>query len=220
MLRFHSTRERLLGKQSWGWKMASSSFDFSDCDHGWVAGFADYDVDEPAKFQLEHGFRARPVELGPGGSLFISGMNRSDDLFMYYKKKLSGLPRSSPCSLSFSIELASKYISEVGVGGNPGLGVTLKGCASKTEPVLGADGRLDIDIGAQQNPGSDSTVLGHIDKPVDGTDRYVLIQRGSEKRLKSETAADGSLWVLIGSDSGYEGKTALYYTKFEIEIAA
>src|SRR5688572_31086285 len=60
-------------------------FDFSGGDHGFVAGFTDYPVGEEAFYELDAGLRPLPTPLGSGTSLFISGNNHSDDLFMYYK---------------------------------------------------------------------------------------------------------------------------------------
>jgi hypothetical protein len=118
----------------------------------------------------------------------------------------------------FQVALASKYVSRSGIGGDPAKSVYLKVCSSAFEPQLvpsnNAD-RLNIDIGRQSSAGKDSTVLGDIEKPHDNTDNYALITRTSSKALECTAAADGSIWLLFGTDSGYEGETALYYTGFE-----
>lgn len=199
--------------------MLKYSFDFGESSEGWVAGFADYDLQDPDNYQLEHDFRERPSSVGPGGSLYISGMNRSDDLFMYHKRKVEGLRPNAPHHATFRVVLASKYISESGSGGDPAKSVFLKACSSAFEPkLIVSEGsyRLDIDIGRQGFPGKNSVVLGDIEKPKDGTDDYALITRASSKPLAGTAAADGSIWLLFGTDSGYEGETALYYIAFEV----
>lgn len=101
--------------------MLKYSFDFTESPEGWAAGFADYDLQHPDSYRLEHGFRERPSSVGPGGSLYISGMNRSDDLFMYHKRKVDGLRPNAPYRAMFRVALASKYISESGSGGDAAL---------------------------------------------------------------------------------------------------
>lgn len=198
--------------------MPKASFDFAGSDGGWVAGFADYDPDHPERYQFQHGYRERPPSTGRGGSLFISGMNRSDDLFMYHKRQLVGLDRNAEYGFTFVIVVASQYVSMGGTGGDPAWSVHLKACVSAFEPSLVfADQivRLNIDIGDQSEPGANSVVLGNIEKPRDGTDSYRLITRQSAKALIGTTDDDGGIWILFGTDSGYEGETALYYTAFE-----
>jgi hypothetical protein len=36
--------------------------------------------------------------------------------------------------------------------------------------------------------------------------------------LTAETDRDGNLWVLIGSDSGYEGRTSYYITHIRLSV--
>jgi hypothetical protein len=54
-------------------------------------------------------------------------------------------------------------------------------------------------------------------KPADGTDNYALLHRDNRAaKQKARAAADGSLWLVCGTDSGFEGTTALYYTKLSV----
>jgi hypothetical protein len=67
-------------------------FDFAQSDHGFLAGFADYPQNgDPSLYQLTNSWQARPINLGGSSALFISGINRSDDLFMFWKKRITGL---------------------------------------------------------------------------------------------------------------------------------
>ena len=60
-------------------------FDFDDGPLGFVAGFADYPPAHEEIYELASGHRALPPPLGSQSGLFISGVNRSDDLFMFFK---------------------------------------------------------------------------------------------------------------------------------------
>jgi hypothetical protein len=148
-------------------------------------------------------------------------MNRSDDLFMFHKRKISGLTPGRRYDISFCVAFASKYISQAGIGGDPARSVYVKACSSSFEPVrVEAEGtvRLNIDIGRQSNPGSNSVVLGDVEKPRDGTENYVVIERASKAALSCKADSQGFLWLLFGTDSGYEGETSLYYTSFKATL--
>src|SRR5712691_4698096 len=55
---------------------------------GWFAGFAEYSPLN-GDMQLQSGIRALPPEVGPGNAFFISGHNRSDDLFMFLTRPVT-----------------------------------------------------------------------------------------------------------------------------------
>lgn len=203
-------------------------FDFAASDHGFVAGFADYPSREfdPALYDFVCDHRARPANLGGAPALFIGGSNRSDDLFMFWKKRIAGLPPSTPVRLTMEVKFASKYAAGlIGIGGPPGEGVIVKAGAVPFEPKPFIDPRTDnwwrmnLDKGNQSVGGTDMTVVGHVGKPEDGTENYVPLVRGQHgAAMMATTAPDGSLWLVIGTDSGFEGRSELYYTRLTIWI--
>ena len=200
-------------------------FDFAQSDYGFVAGFADYPQNPDIDYQLTSSWQARPSNLGGASALFISGVNHSDDLFMYWKKQLTGLPPNTSVVLTMEIELASKYAEGlVGVGGAPGEGVTVKAGAvpfepqAVVEPRLG-EWRMNLDKGNQAEGGADMSVIGNVAKPNDENENYVpLLRHQHGQPLTVTTASDGSLWLIFGTDSGFEAETALYYTRLTVWI--
>jgi hypothetical protein len=106
----------------------------------------------------------------------------------------------------------------VGIGGSPGESVFLKAGASAAEPRIVTDKlgwlRMNIDKGNQSQPGASASLLGNAAKPDAGTNFAIIRRDNRSSRLRATTAADGSLWLFFGSDSGFEGTTSLYYTKF------
>lgn len=203
-------------------------FDFASSDHGFVAGFADYpsrDFD-PALYDLVADRRARPANLGGAPALFIGGSNRSDDLFMLWKKRITGLPPNTAVRLTMEIEFASKYAEGlIGIGGAPGESVIVKAGAVPFEPQPLIDPqsdnwwRMNLDKGNQSVGGADMAVVGHVGKPDDGTENYAPLVRGQHgAAITATTAADGSLWLIFGSDSGFEGRTELYYSRLTVWI--
>ena len=201
-------------------------FDFAQSDHGFLAGFADYPQNaDSSQYQLTNSWQARPTNLGGSSALFISGINRSDDLFMFWKKRITGLPPNTSVILTMEIQLASKYAEGlVGVGGAPGEGVTMKAGAVAFEPQAVVDPRegwlrMNLDKGNQSVGGTNMSVIGNVAKPDDGNGNYVLLLRHQHGQpLSTRTASDGSLWLIFGTDSGFEAQTALYYSRLTVWI--
>jgi hypothetical protein len=203
-------------------------FDFAQSDHGFLAGFADYlQNEDPSFYQLTNSWQARPTNLGGSSALFISGFNHSDDLFMFWKKRITGLPPNTSVLLTMEIELASKYAEGlVGAGGPPGEGVTVKAGAVAFEPQAVLEPRegegwlrMNLDKGNQTVGGTDMSVIGNVAKPDDGNENYVLLMRHQHGQpLTTRTASDGSLWLVFGTDSGFESITALYYSRLTVWI--
>ena len=82
-------------------------FDFAQGPQGWVAGFADYPAGGEASFRLVADYRSLPEPLDTSrGALFISGVNRSDDLFMFHKWR-GGLRPNTSYRVTFEVEIAT-----------------------------------------------------------------------------------------------------------------
>jgi peptidyl-prolyl cis-trans isomerase A (cyclophilin A) len=199
-------------------------FDFTVRDEKFSAGFADLPANfDPTLYSLLSSRTNLPANLaGTNGTkaLFISGANRSDDLWMFWKRKAVGLLPNTVYEATFDLELASAAAAGmIGIGGAPGESVFLKAGASTVEPRVVIDKagwlRMNIDKGNQSQPGAAASLLGHSAKPDDGNNNFAIIRRDNRSsRLRATTASDGSLWLFFGSDSGFEGTTSLYYTKF------
>lgn len=203
------------------------TFTFSNDTEQWTGGFADYPVGEEDFFNLEFGRSSLPSPLDESRhALRIAGDNRSDDLFMFIKRKIDGLSPSANYSLRLEIELASDSPQDaVGIGGGPGTSVFLKAGAVTEEPVPVIieeagfeDGyyRMNIDRGNQSQGGDDMPVIGDIAHSNE-TFEYTLIQRSLEN-FTLQTNELGELWLVIGTDSGFEGRTTLYYSEIRAEL--
>ncbi len=195
-------------------------FDFSSGDQGFTSDFADLPVGyDPEFYNLVADHRNLPAELGVGKGLFISGINHSDDLWMFWKKKLTGLQPNTEYQVVLDVEMASNSAPGlVGVGGAPGESVYVKAGASQAEPLVAPDAqgqlRLTVDKGNQSTSGSAAAVLGNIAKENDDSDQYATLHRNNRSIQQSATtSADGSLWIFFGTDSGFEGTTSLFYTQ-------
>lgn len=201
------------------------SYDFEQGFDGWQGGVADYPKDwEQSRLEFVFIHDNLPAEINEDGmGVRISGRNLSDDLFMFMKKKITGLEPNHTYSVTFLIELASKYPEQsAGIGGSPGASVFLKAGGSTVEPIPveeGDDIRMNIDKGGQSQGGENMMVLGNIGIP--GEEQvYQLIQRNNlQNPIQITTDNSGSLWLIIGTDSGFEGTTTLYYNTVDVELA-
>lgn len=217
----------------------SVSFDFRNGALGWEAGFADYQpaTDKDGFYELKAELRNLPSELGIDGTgFYIQGNNHSDDLFMFLKRRLDsadGIVAGQTYQITFTLGFASNAPTGcVGVGGAPGDGVTLKAGASPAEPkaLLGSLGsdpreqpslRMNVDKSNQSQGGIAASVTGNIanGRPCDqGPYPYVSIQRIHQHTSLVNANSNGELWLLVGTDSGYESLTALYYQRIDVTL--
>lgn len=194
--------------------------DFTDDKDGWQAGFAEYNGDHEEIYELEEELAMLPAPLDETKQAYrISGMNRSDDLFMYLTRKVDGLQPNTTYRASFTLEIASDAISDgVGAGGAPGEAVGVGIGLTDVEPVSEPDEdnfyRMNIDkIQQCCTDGEDMIVIGDV---ANGTSDpvYTLIERSGE--FAATTDDQGQLWVIVGTDSGFEGKTDLYYSTIQV----
>ncbi len=208
----------------------TASFDFSESQNDWHGDFVDLPAgeDDSAFYELKFAYTSLPQNLGGKKSIMLSGNNHSDDLFMFIKRKITGLVPNTTYTLVFEVELASNAPQgSVGAGGSPGGSVFLKAGASTIEPAkVLQNGRweLNVDKGNQSTPGQHAIVLGDIATPGNTTD-YTIISRSNiaysaAPVFMAQTNSKGEIWLLVGTDSGFEGITTLYYTKINIVFSA
>lgn len=195
-------------------------YDFSEGEHGWIHGFADYPTGpDSILYDLRYAYTDQPDESKK--SLMLSGKNLNEDLFMYLKKQITGLKPNTEYTITFNIEISSDLNSEVIAESGSSESVYLKAGASQLEPkTLVASGYyiMNIDKGNQSIPGADMTTLGEVIIPLNSTG-YTIINRSNtmaNSRYKAQSNADGELWLIMGTDSGFPGTTRIYYTKVNV----
>ncbi len=201
------------------------SFPFSEDPMGWTGDFADYPDGDSVFYELMFKHDTLPLNLNATGNrkaLLLSGNNHSDDLFMFIKRKIDGLKPNTRYHILFNIQMASNApTGAVGIGGPPGEGVVIKAGMTLPEPVKILDStgyfRMNIDKGNQQEGGADMMTLGHIGV-APNTTQYTVIYRNNSyaNPFTLQTDASGEAWVIIGTDSGFEGKTTVYFLAIDI----
>ena len=203
------------------------TYTFNEGQEDWITGFADLPADyDPAFYELDSGWSELPSGL-EGNAIYLSGHNHSDDLFMFLKVQIDGLKPDTSYQVHFSIDLASNTPEGMmGIGGSPGESVFVKAGAVDSEPEVIEDTsgwlRMNIDKGNQASEGQDMINLGTLANPNIDLDtftgeEYALMTLDSQDRVFSVTTdPDGNVWIIAGTDSGFEGPTTVYYNKVVI----
>jgi hypothetical protein len=206
-----------------GFEFLTYSYDFDESDFGWQGGFADFPTNADSSFyELDFEYTDSPAGRN---TLMISGNNHSDDLFMFFKRRVAGLAPSTEYTVTFEIEFESEARrGDVGIGGAPGESVFLKVGATEEEPLPVVSGdlfRMNIDKGHQSDSGEDMTKIGDIAVPA-GSEGFVVATRSNSPNdtnssyklpIMARSNAQGEVWLIVGTDSGFEGTTTLYYRK-------
>lgn len=201
------------------------TFEFNQGTHEWKGDFADYPVTDSVFYELQFAHSPLPAPLNTSvKSLKISGNNHSDDLFMFIKRKITDLAPNTTYDIVFDLELASNApTNAVGVGGSPGESVRIKVGATTTEPKKIVEGeyyRMNIDKANQSEDGEDMKLIGNIGVS-DTTTVFTLIKRNNRNNhFVAKTNNQGEIWVIIGTESGFEATTTLYYKRIEVIFSA
>lgn len=197
-------------------------YDFT-LQEDWNGGFADCPVDNDF-YNLLFSWKNAPGKLKAtfGKTLYITGDNHSDDLFMFVKKQITGLTPNATYQLNYNFDIINDVPEGlIGIGGSPGESVYMKFGAVNYEPLAILDPTetfwmMNIDKGNQSLSGTDMLTIGNVANPnVDiYTPKYAPKHFDSyEIGFDFQVTADenGSVWVIIGTDSGFEGTTEVYY---------
>jgi len=211
----------------------SISFDFRNGALGWEAGFADYPpaTDTNDFFELRADIRSLPPELGVSGTgFYIQGVNHSDDLFMFIKRRLdssNGIVAGQTYQVNFTFVFASITQSGCfGVGGAPD--VALRAGATPAEPIAILDQSplfawLRMNIAKGREPDGD-LAISSTGTTANGIPcgsqppKYVSVQRNHQHTHLVNANSRGEIWLLFGTDSGFEGATNLYFQRIDVTL--
>src|SRR5262245_48799539 len=199
-------------------------YTFESGSAGLLPAFCDYNLGTGGLDFLAE-VRALPDEVKISGknrsAYYLQSVNRPDDIFMYLRGMLSetdGLISDQEYKLAFQINFASNSRNCPGVGGSES-SVWLKAGGSTLEPVplLQANNYLSINVdkGDQQEGGKNLGSIGSIWNGQEGCDeapRYILLQRDYEHPFPTRAVAStAQRWFAVGTESGYESLTGVYY---------
>tara|TARA_B110000285_G_scaffold153779_1_gene171590 strand:+ start:1091 stop:1798 length:708 start_codon:yes stop_codon:yes gene_type:complete len=198
------------------------TFDFQNDTQSWEGDFADYPVGEEDFYELSYEFSYLPTPLNTNlGALKQSGNNHSDDLFMFIRRQLNELEPNTDYTISYEIQFASDVADgQFGVGGSPGEGVTIKAGAGIIKPEkVNQSGfyQMNIDKNNQANSGSDMVVIGDFSNDTNQNE-YTLKNLVANDILTVSTNSSGELWLVVGTDSGFEATTTIFYNLIKVKL--
>jgi hypothetical protein len=199
--------------------------DFESSTDGWIAEFTEYyEVQGTDIFEFDSKLAFLPTPLDTKRQAFmIQSHNRSDDIFMFLKRKVTGLEPNRTYKLTFELDLGTtEPLGYAGIGGAPAESVYVKVGASPNEPLKKlVDGfyEVTIDKGNQSTNGTEMIGIGDVGNGTE-TPGYKLVQRSNaDKPISVNSDQNGDIWLCVGTDSGYEGQTILYYDRIKVTIA-
>ncbi|KND04331.1 uncharacterized protein SPPG_00061 [Spizellomyces punctatus DAOM BR117] len=197
---------------------------------GWTPIYADYIGHMKSRFVNKPVTVAQASQANTKTGYYIEGNNNSDDLFMGIMRQVTGLVPNQLYKMDWNINMTSPFGDNCfGVGGSPGGSNYVKIGGATNKPNVGqkrtASGDFwtftNFDHGHQADDGKDMSTVSNISVPgaeCEGTE-YGLVPTILDLRRRPVKAdANGSLWAVIGIDSGFEGVTGVYYQQIAIEF--
>lgn len=203
------------------------SYVFDGDPQGWIGDFVDVPVDhEDQGFNLMYDpVKPLPTELNDGRAVpFLSSVNRSDDVFMYLRRRIEGLKPHTTYQVGFQVQFGTNVAGGlIGVGGAPGESVFVRVGVSLEEPapvVVSSEDyfRLGVEKGNQSADGPSDVVIGNVVKPTSEEPEMYEIKKLNNryKPLSVTTDSSGAVWIFVGTDSGFESLTEIYYSRISL----
>lgn len=207
----------------------TTSWDFEADAQGWEPITVDLpDGYDPEVGDLMSEWMPLPEGL-EGNALYSQGANQSDDLFMGWKAPVEGLEPSTEYLVEATLVMATNMPGEIALAEDSPAEVYVKIGAYEQEPVPVVDDegwlRLNADKGLEAEGGRDAVVLGTIANPdlEMGEDfrtfaLHELTTAVAARPLTGTTDGDGTLWLFMGTDSGYAGFTTQFYDQLDVTL--
>ena len=199
------------------------TYNFSSGTQGWDSLFSDYPKGEESFYELEFAYSHLPEPLDTTiKAIRLSGNNHSDDLLSFITTRISQLIPNAVYEVTFDITMASNVATNsAGIGGSPDLALGVGGLGYEPANALDeANWYRTNFISLLQSRESNNVMqmIGTIGVQ-DTTTAYTLINRNNKDNpIKLKTNEYGELWLMIGTDSGFEGITTLYFNSIIIRL--
>ena len=198
--------------------------DYTGYPDSTVANAAKKDSIMAAKYQFSAIKARMPMLLDSAKYGFkVQSFNKSDSLFTFLKKKVTGLNPGKNYIVSFEIDLGTNYPEKMTGNTTPQGGlVYVKAGAVPAEPLKMFNSArkyytFNLNKGVRSASGTQMFTLGNIANGLD-TLRYKLVARNLDKPISVQANTQGEIWLCVGTDSGYRGLTLLYYDKIKVVI--
>ncbi|REL37849.1 hypothetical protein DYD21_08695 [Rhodohalobacter sp. SW132] len=203
-------------------------YSFEESDFDWEPFFTGYNVGWSDKMELISDYRPLPEPLDTEQqSLFISGINHSDDVKMLFRKQIEGLQPNTTYDVQTTVRFATNAPEGCpGIGGPIGNAVRVITSASAEMPQQIVEDdyyllNLQYESGDPQEWYQNS-IIGHIGNTRDCDEDYIYEMKEVSSDSGHDTVTtdgEGNAWLMFGTRSGFEGQTSLFYTYFRAELS-
>jgi hypothetical protein len=197
----------------------TNTFDFNDGENGWKHGFSQYSITgDSAEAELKYAYADKPPSLPEGKSLMLSGKS-SSELFMFIKKELTDLRPETDYTITLNVEVASSAASQSNNPVSPSVFLKVGAVSYEPQTFKTADKVLiNVDKGAEDEDGSEMLNIGNI-IGANSFDYNLTLKSSSSKNptpILARTDSNGSLWIIVGTDSNFQGTTTVFYSKVNV----
>lgn len=201
-------------------------YKFEKGNAGFEPIFSEYNYDETGDYkiyEMKSDYKQIPVINKESMGLYIASHNRSDDVFMGFVKKINGLAPNKEYNFNVQFQLATDAEpGGFGIGGSPSSSVYVKVGASaiKPESILDKEKgiyRMNIDIGMQSQDGKEMQTIGDVGK-LETSSASGFAYKTMKATVKVISDENGCAFLIIGTDSGYEGFTEYYIDNVKISV--
>jgi hypothetical protein len=192
-------------------------FSFVNDTNGFQAGYSDFVPGQEPTIAFRAAPEQLPAPLDHLSGFAVSAPNPSNDIFVYIWKPVTGLAPNTRYQVTVSLHFATN--APPGCQGGPGENVTIKAGASDVEPATVTQLNrvtVNFDKGNQATGGTDVAAIGNFaqvtaagtcDQPLYA--EKTLTTGAGAPMLTSD--ASGRLWLVMGADSGFVGRTKIYF---------
>lgn len=205
-----------------GLSLATITYDFTVSNEGWSHGFADYPAGKDDSVYYQLGARHAAFD-GLGRAFQISGINHNADLFLYIKKKISGLRPNTNFTVTLTMEMACRSSALEGQEGS-GDNIFIKTGATAHEPKSVIEGNrvtMNIDKGENAVSGSDMFFIGNLFGSISGAPyTNFTLNSFSNRPIETKSNSRGELWLVVGVDSNVKSEVAIYFREISVVLTA
>ncbi len=205
--------------------VADYQFGIPPTPEGWSASFADFPASQEGDVGFLAGVRSRPEEIGSSlQALYLRGDNISDDLFMYWFRRIDGFLPNAAYRIGFDVEYISNVSRDCDVGVGPSTWIKAGVVNVAPARVLDQDGwyRMNIDKGQQSQGGATVVNMGDIRNNrvgcVIGAPYGLWARHSGPNAITVTTDANGALWIILGTESGFEVVHDIYFTRLAVRF--
>jgi hypothetical protein len=145
--------------------------------------------------------------------LKLEGTNSGDSIFLFIKKKVTGLDPAKTYKVAYQIDLATHFPDTLAGAGRI---IYLKAGASGTEPksIAGPDiSTVSIQNGALAKSGPQMRLLGNVANRLDSTYYRPIIRKNANVAVPVTPDVNGDIWLCVGINTTFKGNMALFFDR-------